>query len=528
VARSNALLDAAGGGGAAAAVRWARVCTFRPMARFRHPPIVTAALIGAVAAVAFRLGVMTHGLPLRVAYARGFSGRAVISGRWTTVPTSQLLTRDTFMAVSIVLSLAIMLGLYEAAAGWARAAAVAISSALAGPLVVTAVLGIGSALGIAYASRTLETLDYGASAITAGGGGALVCVLGDRRLRIAAMAFVLGGLLLHHQLADWEHLVAFPLGYGIARVSGTSTMRWPACSRGIRRPLMAAASIAVAGALGVVLGFDTIAAPAAPHAPNAAAGARSPTGARLSTIHQSPGRLVVTTYPSPSTHDRRRVLVYLPAGYDSTLDRYPAVELLHGSPGGPEDPLTGIGLPSRVDAMPDLPRFIAVSPDGHGPAVREGDFADTSRQRLGAALSDDLRQWADATFRTDGHWSVTGLSSGGFGAAYLAMRTPGAYDRVCAMSGYFEARDPAFTGEPAAVRIAASPIAHVMKDGPPTLLIVGNRDPDVEDNRLYAAAMTRVGQPNTLAVLPGNHGWPFWRAHLPGCLRFLLATSAIP
>ena len=104
-------------------------------------------------------------------------------GHWATVATSQLLTRDPFMAISIALSLALMLGVYEMVAGWWRALVVTIVCALAGPLIVAAGLGIGSVLGNGFAGRTLSTLDYGASAVTAGAGGALVAVLAMRRLR---------------------------------------------------------------------------------------------------------------------------------------------------------------------------------------------------------------------------------------------------------------------------------------------------------------------------------------------------------
>src|SRR6476619_4175915 len=146
--------------------------------------------------------------------------------------------------------------------------------------------------------------------------------------------------------------------------------------------------------------------------------------------------------------------------------------------------------------------FIAVIPDGHGPQVSDGDFADTSRQHLGAALSDDLRRWVDDTYRTTGSWGVTGLSAGGYGAAYLASRPAGGYQRVCPMSGYFTAQDPPFRGELQTVRDAASPILHVALNGPPTLVVVGRSDPPgMTEARNYVAAMTRAGQPNHMTVL---------------------------
>src|SRR6202011_3132667 len=97
----------------------------------------------------------------------GFSGRALLAGRFHTVVSSQLLTRDGFMLTSIVCSLAIMLGGYELLAGSRPAAIVAVAGAIAGPVVVALVLSAGSGLHMGFASKTLSTLDYGASAVTA-------------------------------------------------------------------------------------------------------------------------------------------------------------------------------------------------------------------------------------------------------------------------------------------------------------------------------------------------------------------------
>src|SRR5262249_12952430 len=153
----------------------------------RSRPVVTALSIGAVGATAIRYHVFTQGLPLIAAFRYGFSGRALLSGDWGRLLSSQLLTRDTFMAVSMMLALAVMLGLDETIAGSARAALVAVAAALAAPAVVAAALGLGSALGSGFAGRTLSTIDYGASAVTAGAGGALIACLGWAGLRRAAV-----------------------------------------------------------------------------------------------------------------------------------------------------------------------------------------------------------------------------------------------------------------------------------------------------------------------------------------------------
>jgi hypothetical protein len=65
--------------------------------------------------------------------------------------------------------------------------------------------------------RAADNVDYGGSMAIAAGLGALVGFVGDRRLTVAAVVILAGGLLLHHQMSDWGHAVALPLGDAIAR-----------------------------------------------------------------------------------------------------------------------------------------------------------------------------------------------------------------------------------------------------------------------------------------------------------------------
>ena len=499
-----------------------------------QPPLVTMALMGVVLAVAVHLGVFQHDLPLAIAFRYGYSGRGLLSGNLQSVLTSQLLTRDAFMAASIAASLLIMVGPYELLAGTRRALVVVTTSMLAGPLVVTAALALGSGQNIDFASRALSTLDYGASAITAGGAGALVAVLANRRLRLGAIIFVLGGLVMHHQLADWQHLVAFPIGYGLGRLQGLPSDGWStvpprdetATDGPDRAPIgQRRAGLVAAGVCALLLGVAV--APLTP--PAQAASARIPTqvaviGAARAVTTSSGPTIVERRYPTPALGGDRRVLIMLPAGYDpNSPESYPVIEMLHGRPGSPNDLLTSIDVPAMSRS---LPPFIAVVPDGHGPAVADGDFADTSRQHLGAALSDDLRAWVDATYRTNGTWSATGVSAGGYGAAYLGSRQPGQYQAVCSMGGYFHATDPAFRGESSTVREAASPILHPSPKGPRTLIIAGNHDPQaVSEGTAYQAALDAAGQPSQLQIVNGDHQWNVWQREMPHCLSFLLGQG---
>src|SRR5262249_26054439 len=134
--------------------------------------------------------------------------------------------------------------------------------------------------------------------------------------------------------------------------------------------------------------------------------------------------------------------------------------------------------------------FIAVAPDGTGPVVGESDFANTASQPMGTVTGPELRQWVDSHYATNGTWDVTGLSAGGYGAAYLPTLSPGVYQQACPMRGFFTAEPPAFQGQSAAVKQAGSPILHVSANGPDTLLVAGSSDTgSLNEAHRYIAAM---------------------------------------
>ncbi|HEX4540824.1 MAG TPA: alpha/beta hydrolase-fold protein [Acidimicrobiales bacterium] len=476
-----------------------------------HPPIVTTLIISAIVATAWRTGVFHHDLSLTMEYQYGYSGRQIQAGHWSTLFTNQLLTRNTFMCLSICLSVAVFVGIYEALAGSLRAIVVIVVCGIVGPLGVEAGLGLGNVLGSTWAANTLSTLDFGASAITAGGAGAVVALLRWRWLRVVALLIVLSGLPLHHQLADWEHLISFTFGFGLGLILGPRPEvglhpEQGDSRRAARLTPLAWVLLVPAAVLGV-LGSTTFIS-------SAASGSSS-------------AQVIEATYPSAALHSSRRVLVVLPPGYGQSSQRYPVVEMLHGVPGGLEEVIGGLNV-AQLSNQSKTP-FIAVAPDGTGPAVGESDFANTSRQPMGTVTGPELRQWVDSHYPTNGTWEVTGLSSGGYGAAYLPTLSPGVYQQACPMSGFFTAEPPAFEGQSAAVKQAGSPILHVSARGPRTLLVAGSSDPgSLDQARRYIAAMNGVGEPNNgLITNPGGHELPVWTTGIKQCLGFFFPASGL-
>src|SRR5205814_1225106 len=131
--------------------------------------------------------------------------------------SSLVLTRDTFMAVTMALAVAAGLGLYERRAGPGRALAVALVGHVTGSVVVALGAGALGRTGWPVAERAAANLDYGASMVVAAALGAIASRSRDRRLIRLALFGPPVVLLLHHQLADWAHLVACPAGYLVDR-----------------------------------------------------------------------------------------------------------------------------------------------------------------------------------------------------------------------------------------------------------------------------------------------------------------------
>lgn len=502
---------------------WLGVGSRRALLAVRdRPPVVTVALIACIVTtfVRFQVGAM---LPPLAFDTNAFSPRGLAQGHLRAVANSTVMTRDVFMLVSISLSLLVTLGTYEVLVGHVRAAALGVVAAYLGPLSVTAGLGMLVGLGSSWADTRLGTLDIGASPIIAMASGAVAGTVRDRRLTLGLVLFLLGGLIVHHRLADWEHVLVFPFGYLSGRyltvrnlVGARSAQR----RSSLRRPVC----YVVVGSCLLLAGCWSSSWLVPPQA-----AVRSASGAVL-----SPPRVVDTTYPAPSLGgSQRRVEVLLPAGYDNSRARFPVIELLHGHPGQPDD-LFSLGDLQHISVDAGIAPFIAVIPDGNGPRIEDSWFANVASQRMGSATSIDVRQWAKHTFRTNSSWSYAGLSSGGFGAAYLPMVDTAPVHAICGLSGYYNASASSsaikiLAHADAATRRRASPIYHLASAPHLVVLAYGRGDARTERQAVaYATALRRAHHRVFVHAYPGKHQWSVWRPAFRDCFRTIVARTSGP
>jgi enterochelin esterase-like enzyme len=164
-------------------------------------------------------------------------------------------------------------------------------------------------------------------------------------------------------------------------------------------------------------------------------------------LYEEVGDTVSTTITGPKSHISRQVLIYLPPAYFEPKYahfKFPAIELLHGSPGNPG---------AWIEVMNVIPTYLALLDSGQAtPAVLVMPDTDGGYQ-YGLQCLNDPGGLQDMTYvgeevpdaiyhllrvQPPGNaWGIAGYSEGGFCAANIGLQEPYRYGFVGSLSGYF-------------------------------------------------------------------------------------------
>ncbi|MBI5029213.1 MAG: prolyl oligopeptidase family serine peptidase [Chloroflexi bacterium] len=166
-----------------------------------------------------------------------------------------------------------------------------------------------------------------------------------------------------------------------------------------------------------------------------------------------------TRFRSVSLNMDRRILIYLPPGYDQQAKRrYPVLYLLHGY-GGFDLPTTTQleqwGLKDLSESMMlsgQMPPAIIVQPDGFMPSPQVGVWAsywfnhspNSDNLKWGDYVWKDVVNFVDTNYRTipdRDHRIIAGFSLGGTGALSIALLHPDLFKVVGAHSPTFRGAD---------------------------------------------------------------------------------------
>jgi S-formylglutathione hydrolase FrmB len=147
---------------------------------------------------------------------------------------------------------------------------------------------------------------------------------------------------------------------------------------------------------------------------------------------------------------RRKLPVYLPAGYASSGERYPVVYFLHGFTGSGMSwlnfPGFSLSVPERVDQLVgsgEIPPVIAAFADGWTSLGGSQWLNSEAIGRYGDYLARDVVDFVDRTYRTvpkPAARACVGSSSGGYGALVMGRDHPDVFGHIASHAGdaYFE------------------------------------------------------------------------------------------
>lgn len=234
--------------------------------------------------------------------------------------------------------------------------------------------------------------------------------------------------------------------------------------------------------------------------------------------------------------------VYLPpAWFLSPRPQLPVIEMLHGTPGTPEDWTRSSGADLVSDAWAATHQGmspILVMPDINGSFTGDSECTDGTAGHVDTYLSVDVPVWVATHLdpaRTRNQWAIGGLSEGGTCAVNLALRHVdrwstfldlGGDDHISRSGGELSL----FTGtiRKRRERIASyDPMRLIHRFRDPSLLQgwfeVGASDgSSARAVRRVAAAAHIRGMTVHLAVRPGGgHNWHVWRAGFRDALPWL-------
>ena len=216
--------------------------------------------------------------------------------------------------------------------------------------------------------------------------------------------------------------------------------------------------------------------------------------------------IIESSVSSSVLHQTMTYSVWLPAGYDKTKT-YPFLYLLHGYEYGDQSRLDRCWLDKgnaakiaddylKANGVP----MVIVMPNGMS-YFYQGDYE--------TYFHNELMPKVEANFNCNGKRGISGLSMGGYGTLYHALKYPSKFLYAYAMS-------------PAADTWMASLIdAQSDKSVFPDFTIeVGIQDLTVDNSKAKSLynSMIKKGLTCDYIEREGTHDWPFWQGCLPKAL----------
>lgn len=239
----------------------------------------------------------------------------------------------------------------------------------------------------------------------------------------------------------------------------------------------------------------------------------------------------VETY-SPSMQKTIKAVVIRPDQYNK-LNALPVVYLLHGYGGNYAD---WINKAKNIEKLADQYGLMIVCPDGNKGSWYWDSPADPSF-KYETYVAGELVHWIDAQYKTikdrKGR-AITGLSMGGHGALYLAVRHQDIFGAAGSMSGGVDIR-PFPNNWDMAKRLGSYAenselwethtvinLLHLLTPGSLSLIIdCGTSDFFYAVNKNLHEQLLYRNIPHDFIARPGAHNWQYWQNAIEFQLLFM-------
>ena len=255
-----------------------------------------------------------------------------------------------------------------------------------------------------------------------------------------------------------------------------------------------------------------------------------PSGDCPMAVHDVPhGDVSAVWYDSPSLGMKRRMMVYTPAGYGESRQRYPVLYLLHGS-GGDETVWTELGRAAQIldnlIASGNAQPMIVVMPNGNvdEPAAA-GSGPDNNVQPTFAHKNwmegtfeqsfNDIMTWVDTHYRTRDakrYRAIAGLSMGGYHSLYISANQPDDFGYVGLFSPAISRMDK---GKSKIYDDIEKKLVNQFKQRPKVYWMgIGKDDFLYRDNAEFRKTLDKHRLRYTYHESTRGHEWTNWRDYL--------------
>ncbi len=247
-------------------------------------------------------------------------------------------------------------------------------------------------------------------------------------------------------------------------------------------------------------------------------------------VHDVPhGKVEAVWYDSPTLNAKRRMMVYLPPGYDEGRQKYPVFYLLHGT-GGDETVWLEQGHAAQVldnlIATGKAEPMIVVMPNGHtdtpaapgmGPDNNEQPTFSHKQWMEGTFEQsfNDIMNWVDKNYRTrvgKRYRAIAGLSMGGYHTLYISANQPDDFAYVGLFSAAIGRMDQ---GKSKIYDDLEAKLVTQFKQRPRLYWIgIGKDDFLYKDNAAFRGLLDKNRLRYTYHESGAGHEWANWRDYL--------------